>query len=85
MSNQVGDSHFLAANTPNPGKWYVQNSNTGWPGNYLIEPQPLNTNALMFYEDAGISLQSDGRYRFWVAITNQGPNSTFFNLQLSKG
>jgi hypothetical protein len=76
-----GANIFIAANTS--GNWFVRWNNSGWQGNTLVESQPLNTGANMVNTPGSIDLDSSGRYTFWTNIRNAGPNSTFFNLQVS--
>lgn len=63
--------------------WTFTWGNAGWQGNTENQPQPLNTGAALSYTDATISLNPNGTYSFSWSVTNQGPNSTQYNLQTS--
>ena len=75
-----GANIFIGANTSQ--FWIITWNNSGWQGNTLIEPQPLNTGANMTYSPGAVSLNSNGTYSFGVTISNSG-NSTFYNIQVS--
>lgn len=74
-----GSNIFIASGAS--GNWWVERSSSGWPGNSVYQCQPLNTSASLKFDQGTVELQSGGTYRFWVNIKNNGPNSTFFNLQ----
>jgi hypothetical protein len=62
--------------------WVTTWNNSGWQGDTFIQPQPLNTGASMVYAGSeSVSLNSNGTYSFSYTVTNNGPNSTFYNLQ----
>jgi hypothetical protein len=63
--------------------WVITWNNGGWQGNTFVEAQPLNTGANLTGAPGPISLNSNGTYSFGTTITNSGPNSTYFNLQVS--
>jgi hypothetical protein len=76
-----GASIFIGPNTTQ--SWTFTFGDSGWQGNTINQPQPLNTDASMTYTNPIVSLNSDGTYSFQEFITNDGPNSTNFNLQTS--
>jgi hypothetical protein len=75
-----GESIFIAGGAS--GNWYVHFSENDWPGDVVVQAQPLNTGAAMTCVPGSIHKLSDGSYKFWTRISNSG-NSTFFNLQVS--
>jgi hypothetical protein len=83
MSNITGGGAnvYIAAHTSQ--YWTITWNNGGWQGNTLVEPQPLNTGASLAYTAGSVHLNSNGTYSFGVNITNNGPNSTYFNVQVS--
>jgi len=56
-------------------------NDSGWQGDTLTQPQPLNTGASLSYTDPSTSRNPNGTYSFSYSITNHGPNSTQYNLQ----
>lgn len=70
---------FIAGGSAQP--WTINSQ--GWPGNVLLEPQPLNAGAAMSSQLGNISLNPDGTYSFVVSIVNNGPNNTYYSLQFS--
>jgi hypothetical protein len=83
MSNVYsgGSNIFIGAETTQ--NWILTWGNPGWQGNTVNMPQPLNTGANMSFTEATVSLNNNGTYSFSWAATNNGPNSTFYNLQTS--
>jgi len=71
----------MAANTS--GYFWLNWNNGGWQGNTLVQAQPLNTGAGMVCTPGSINLNANGTYTFWTTIANTGPNSTYFNMQVS--
>jgi hypothetical protein len=63
--------------------WTFTWGGSGWQGNVLNEPQPLNTGAELSYSAGGVHLNSNGTFGYDWSVTNRGPNSTFFNIQTS--
>jgi hypothetical protein len=57
--------------------------NGGWQGNTLIQTQPLNTGAGLAVTQSSVHRNSNGTYGFDYSVRNNGPNSTFFNVQVS--
>jgi hypothetical protein len=76
-----GANIFMGAKAS--GNFFLHNSGVGWPGNAIVEAQPLNTGASLVCVPGKIDLLSDGTFKFFTKITNNGPNSTFFNMQFS--
>jgi len=76
-----GANIFIGANATQ--NWSFTWNNSGWQGNTLVEPQPLNTGASLEYTAGSVSLNSKGSYSFSWSLKNNGPNSTFFNIQTS--
>jgi hypothetical protein len=76
-----GASIFIAAGTTQG--WIFTFGGAGWGGNVIVEAQPLNTGASMSFTVPSASLNSNGTYSFSYTIRNSGPNSTFYNHQLS--
>lgn len=75
-----GGANIFIADGQSQG-WTFTWSNAGWQGNNLNEPQPLNTGASLAYSAGSVSLNSDGTYSYSWSVKNNGPNSTFFNIQ----
>jgi hypothetical protein len=61
----------------------LTNGGTGWQGNALLEPQPFNTGSGMAITLGNCNLASSGQFQFGFTVRNNGPNSTFYNIQLS--
>jgi len=76
-----GANIFIGAHATQ--NWTFTWNNSGWQGNTLVEPQPLNTGAALDYTAGSVSLNSNGAYSFSWTLKNNGPNNTFFNLQTS--
>jgi len=55
----------------------------GWQGNTLIECQPLNTGASLDTVLGNVHLNANGTYGFAFSVRDNGPNSTYFNVQVS--
>jgi len=69
---------------PGANAYYVITwNNSGWQGNTLIQTQPLNTGTSLTVTQGGIDLDSSGHYQFDYMVHNNGPNSTYFNVQVS--
>jgi hypothetical protein len=62
--------------------WVLTWTSPGWHGDTIVQPQPLDMDALMSYTDPAVSLNRDGTYSFAFSVTNKGPNPTYYNLQL---
>lgn len=63
--------------------WITTWNNSGWQGDTFIQPQPLNTGAALVYAgEETVSMNSSGQYSFSYSVKNDGPNSTFYNLQV---
>jgi hypothetical protein len=77
-----GFSDLYIGPKPSSGNWWY-NYDNGWPGCTVIQPQPWNTGALLVYVPGQILVNSNGSYTFWTNVSNQGGNSTYFNLQVS--
>ena len=75
-----GSEIFIAAKT-NGNWWYRQSG--GWPGDTVVQAQPLNTGAALVCVPGSINLNADGSYTFWTNIANASTNSTYFNMQVS--
>jgi hypothetical protein len=81
--SQITLGNIFIANGQSQG-WITTWNNSGWQGDTIIQPQPLNTGASMVYEGTeSISLNSNGQYSFTYTVKNNGPNSTFYNLQIA--
>lgn len=76
-----GSNVFIGNGVTQP--WIITWNSSGWQGNSMIQPQPLNTGASMIYSDPSVSLNSNGTYAFSFTFTNNGPNSTQYNFQVS--
>ena len=83
MSQVVGGGANLFIGTGQTQNWVVTWNNSGWQGNALIEPQPLNTGASLAYTEGSVNLNNNGTFGTSVVIKNNGPNNTFYNLQIS--
>ena len=64
--------------------WNLWWNSSGWQGDTFNQPQPLNTGASLASSVSAVSLNSNGQYVYTLNITNNGPNSTYFNIQTSK-
>jgi len=80
IAGGAGNVFIASGQTQN---WTVTWNNSGWQGNTVIEAQPLNTGASLAYSEGSVSLNSNGTYSFSASIRDNGPNNTFFNLQVS--
>ena len=78
MSNGIAEAFIASGQTQS---WHATNSGAGWPGNNILEAQPLNTDANLTWNLESVTLNSNGTYTFFVHIHNNGPNSTWFMLQ----
>jgi hypothetical protein len=83
MSFIGGGSSNLFIGSGQTQTWVWTWNNAGWQGNTINQPQPLNTGASMSYTDPSVSLNGNGTYSFLYSVTDNGPNSTFYNLQTS--
>jgi hypothetical protein len=81
MSQKIVSNIYIGAHQTQ--SWTTHWNNSGWQGNTIVQPQPLNTGASMTYTDPSVSMSSDGTYSFSYSATNNGPNSTYYNLELS--
>jgi hypothetical protein len=75
-----GGSNIFIANGQNQG-WIFTWNNAGWQGDNFNQPQPLNTGASLAYSAGSVSLNANGTYSYSWSVRNNGPNSTFFNIQ----
>jgi hypothetical protein len=82
MSQIGGGSANLYIGSGATQYWTWTWNNSGWQGNTIDQPQPLNTGASMSYTDPTVSRNSNGTYSFSYSVSNHG-NSTFYNLQTS--
>lgn len=74
--------NIFIANGQSQG-WVTTWNNSGWQGDTFIQPQPLNTGASLLYAGSeSVSLNNHGQYSFGYTVKNNGPNSTFYNLQI---
>jgi hypothetical protein len=76
-----GSSIFIGNDTTQT--WIFTWFFLGWSNDTFIQPQPLNTGASMSYTDPSVSMNSGGEYSFTFSVTNDGPNTTFYNLQVA--
>jgi hypothetical protein len=83
MSQIGGGSANLFIGSGATQGWTWTWNNSGWQGNTIDQPQPLNTGASLSYTDPVVSMNNNGTYSFSYSVTNNGPNSTFYNLQTS--
>lgn len=63
--------------------WVITWNNGGWQGNTLVEAEPLNTGVGLDVTMGNIDRNSSGQYQFAWSVKNNGPNSTFYNAQVS--
>lgn len=77
-----GGANIFIGNGATQG-WTFTWSNSGWQGNVMNQPQPLNTGAAISYSNGVSSLNTNGTYSYSWSATNHGPNSTQYNLQTS--
>jgi hypothetical protein len=83
MSQIVGGGANLFIGSNQTQSWIVTWNSGGWQGNSFVQPQPLNTGASMSYTNPSVSLNNNGTFAFAFSVTNHGPNTTFYNLQIS--
>ena len=83
MSSIPGGGGNIFIGAGQPQFWVDTFNNAGWPGNVVLEAQPLNTGASMSFTVPSASLNSNGTYSYSFSVRNNGPNSTFYNLQVS--
>ena len=82
MSQNILQNIFIG-----PGQrhfWNTTWNSSGWQGDTFVQPMPRNTGLSMTYTEPSITMQSNGTYTFSYSVANNGPNSTFYDLQLSK-
>jgi hypothetical protein len=77
-----GGANIFIGNNQTQG-WIFTWNNAGWQGNTFVQPQPLNTGASMSYTTPAVSRNNNGTFSFTYSVTNHGPNSTFYNAQVS--
>jgi len=77
-----GGSNIFIGNGVTQG-WIFTWNDSGWHGNVLNEPEPLNTGASLAYNAGSVNRNSNGTYSYSWSVTNRGPNSTFYNIQTS--
>ncbi len=63
--------------------WTTHWNNSGWQGNTLIEPQPLNPSATLTWTIPSVTLNTNGTYSFGYSVTNVSAAATTYNLQIS--
>jgi hypothetical protein len=63
--------------------WIFTWNNTGWQGNTLIQPMPLNYPASMAFAQGNVYLNTDDTYSFSFSVTNNTPSPIYFNLEAS--
>ena len=56
---------------------------SGWQGNTFFQGQPLNTGAALSFTAGAVRRNNNGTFSFDFSIRNNGPNSTFYNIQTS--
>lgn len=56
---------------------------SGWKGNTFVQGQPLNTGASLAFTAGAVRRNNNGTFSFDFSIRNNGPNSTFYNVQIS--
>jgi hypothetical protein len=76
-----GANIFIASGQTHNWIWTWNNS--GWQGNTFNQPEPQNTGASLRYSAGSVSRNNNGTFSFFHSITNDGPNSTFYNIQTS--
>lgn len=82
MSQDILQNIYIA-----PGQrhnWVTHWNSAGWQGDTFVQPMPRNTGASMTYTDPSVSMSADNTYAFSYSVSNSGPNSTYYDLQLSK-
>ena len=76
-----GANIFIAANTS--GNFWVRHNELAWPGNVIVQGQPLNTGVKLTSTPGHITRLEDGSFKFWTKISLGDGESTHFNLQMS--
>lgn len=76
-----GANIFMAANTS--GNFFVHFLTPGWPGNVLVQAEPLNSDVKMTCVPGTITRLSDGSFKFWTKISLGAGESSHFNIQAS--
>ena len=82
MSQVTLSNVYIGAHTTQG--WNSWWNNSGWQGNTLLEPQPFNTGVSLASTVPSVSLNSSGQYVYSYSVANNGPNSTYYNVQISK-
>jgi hypothetical protein len=62
--------------------WTATWTDSGWQGNFIVQPQPLNPGASMSYTNPSVSMGFRHPLSFSFSVTNHG-EGTFYNLQIS--
>jgi hypothetical protein len=75
-----GGANIFIGNGQTQG-WVFTWNNGGWQGDTFNQPQPLNTDASLTSSEESVSMNNNGTYSFSYSVTNNGPNTTFYNLQ----
>ena len=75
-----GGANIFIGNGTTQG-WIFTWNNGGWQGDTFNQPQPLNTGTSLSYSLPSVSMNNNGTYAFSWSVTNNGPNTTFYNLQ----
>ena len=83
MSNipNGGSNQYLASG--GTGYWSLANSSNSWPGDLVVQAEALNTNAALYTALGNVSRTSSGQYSYSFTVKNNGPNSTYYNIQNS--
>jgi hypothetical protein len=83
MSDKILSSIYIG-NGQTQG-WVATWNSAEWQGDTFVQPEPLTPEALMSYTDPEVSLTFNGSFSFTFSVTNKGPVSGFYNLQLMSG
>ncbi len=77
-----GGANIFIASGQTQGWVFTWNS-PGWQGNTFFQPEPLNTGASLTFTAGAVRRNNNGTFRFNFSFSNNGPNNTFYNIQVS--
>lgn len=63
--------------------WIFTWGSSGWQGNTIFQGDAQNTGAGLSFTAGAIRRNNNGTFSFDFSVRNNGPNSTFYNIQAS--